>query len=390
MGPARVTVVLLLLGGCRQLLGFEEPTTAATDASIVSDDALADAGVIDVLQDGCTTFSSQLDTCAFTFDTPLSLSGANTYNTTTGVLTTPGGSISPPHVVVTGPAGELDVIVASTVELATTASLRVVGVRPLALVASGDLQIEGTVDLTDGGAGANIDAICAGARGGLGANDNGGGAGGGGGGMQGAGGSGGNGDADGGQSDGGFGGATVALPPGPAGGCNGGRGGSAVGTGGAGGKGGGGILLVSAQQITIAGAINAGGGGGAGGATGSAGGGGGGSGGTIMLEAVMIEITGVVAANGGGGGEGGDAGASGDLGDTGRPSATAALGGSGAAANGGNAANGSAGAQLFGLDASQILAGGGGGGGGGAGFIAVLSSSALVSGVSSPPFVTAP
>lgn len=169
------------------------------------------------------------------------------------------------------------------------------------------------------------------------------------------------------------------------------------------GGGGGGALQVSAGlSITVAagGVIHAGGGPGEGGHgsydhSGPGSGGGGGSGGAILLEAPQVVVQGTLAANGGGGGGGAirflfvdlD---DGDSGQPGQPSAVAATGGAGGKSVEGQAGNGGAGAAATTVDGSAgtFSRSRGGGGGGGAGSIHLRNTSGQValgpSGIVSP------
>lgn len=212
--------------------------------------------------------------------------------------------------------------------LTITGTVTLVGKRPIALVADGDITIDGIVDarglcsgfiagpgggnggsaesepgfpplgyMTGGGSGAAADS--GGGGGGYGSN-------------------GGNGeDAAGGTR---FGNPEITLLVGGAGGGAGGGGGNY----GRGGGGGGALQIVSNTRIVIkTGGINAGGCGGKPGTGTADSGGGGGAGGTILLEAPIITINGTLAANGGGGGGGGGAtagtGSNGALGTTPAP-----------------------------------------------------------------------
>jgi hypothetical protein len=140
------------------------------------------------------------------------------------------------------------------------------------------------------------------------------------------------------------------------GGAGGGGGGSGGNSGGDGGGGGGAVQLVAGGTVRIAGAnhgINASGCGGEGA---SDSGGGGGAGGTILIEAPMIVIDGAgIAVNGGGGG---GAGSNDTDGQPGLLASTAANGGNGSGTGGkGGAAGGTAG-----LPGTYNARGGGGGG----------------------------
>lgn len=343
---------------------------------------------------GCQSFTTHLDTCTQLMPgDPLVLTGSNTYDTDTRVLTTENADVSLPSMVVTTTDGDYVVVFVSTFTMQAGASLRVTGAtndRPLGIVATDAVTIAGAIDLSKNGAGARDDSSCGTQVGKPGQDDNGGAGGGGGGAFAGAGGKGGNGDTDMGASTGGDAGiALTARPMHVMGGCDGGAGGDgATNTKGGAGDGGGAIFIASAVSISISGAgsINASGGGGAGGKGNGGGGGGGGSGGMIVLESKSISIAGKLAANGGGGGEGAD-GADGDPGDPGGLVSTRAAGGSAAAPEGADGGGGGAGNNAAGLAPTQLKKGGGGGGGGGVGFIAIGGSSPTTSGsVISPAF----
>ena len=141
---------------------------------------------------------------------------------------------------------------------------------------------------------------------------------------------------------------------------------------GTGGGGGGAIQISSQREIRVDGAIDAGGGGGGAaqllwltGASGT-GGGGGGSGGAIVLEAALITGTGWLTANGGGGSGGarGDPGGSSGAGQDATVGSTPAKGGA-ALGTGGVGGDGAAGlSPAKAGDASPQNSGAGGGGGG--------------------------
>lgn len=151
----------------------------------------------------------------------------------------------------------------------------------------------------------------------------------------------------------------AAMPSTLRGGCAGSSGAGT--TGGGGGRGGGAVALIS-QSIQIVGTVNASGAAGSGGGLDS-GGGGGGSGGMIVLDAPTVTVSGRVFANGGGAGEGGGGANPGNAGaDPGSPTAPAS-GGGGGAGGGGDGGFGAAG-TVEGEDGSSDTASGGGGGGG--------------------------
>ncbi|UJR81571.1 Glycine-rich cell wall structural protein [Sandaracinus amylolyticus] len=279
------------------------------------------------------------------------------------------------------------------------AELSVTGSLPLAILATGDVEIRGTLDASaalerpgpGGGAGGRPGAIDGsgwgpgrgGAR--MGSFDDGGG---GGGGLCGAGGSGG----AGGDAAGGMGGAAtdaqllIPLRGGSGGGLGlgaTGGGAGATGTFGLGGAGGGGVQISALGRIRIEGAILVGGGGGRAGRSVESGnwgaGGGGGSGGGILLEApeVVFEGSATLGATGGGGGGSASALVSGDDGEDGRVSLTSASGGEGGGAEYGAAGGDSGGGEVLeGRDgeSNETRSANGGGGGGGAGCIVVRTA----------------
>jgi hypothetical protein len=152
---------------------------------------------------------------------------------------------------------------------------------------------------------------------------------------------------------------------------------------GAGGAGGGAVALIAATRITFGDKINASGAGGLGGCTGlgatsqRSGGGGGGSGGMIVLDAPAIVAVnnGVVFANGGGGAEGGAGPSGSGVPEPGAPgnesTAPTTPGTKGTGHEGGDGGDGSAGSLTGGQNAAgqEVKDGGGGAGGGGAGIV---------------------
>lgn len=281
--------------------------------------------------------------------------------------------------------------------LAVEGVLHVAGRRPLVLLASQSVTVEGTIDIAStgrsggpgGGAGGTrgvdgepgLAAGCTGAYSGDAKNtwDATGAAGGS---FLGKGGEGGSGPA----------GAAACAPSRlrPLVGGTGGGGGARYG--GSGGGGGGALQISAGRSITVtaSGVIHAGGGPGEGGHgsydhSGPGSGGGGGSGGAILLEAPQVEVQGTLAANGGGGGGGAirflfvdlD---DGDSGQPGRPSTMAATGGAGGKSIEGQAGNGGAGAAATTAhgSAGTFSRSRGGGGGGGAGSIHLRTTSGQV------------
>jgi hypothetical protein len=381
-------VCLLLVVGCSFDHGqFNGPRI---DGDVIT----VDSPLIDG-PPGCQSFTTHLDTCTQLMPgDPLVLMGANTYDTDDQTLSTGAIDVVLPSTVIVTPTGNYVVVFVSSFTLAAGATLRVTGSdmdRPLGIVATDAVTIQGAIDLSDNGAGARDDNACGPLVGTGGVDDVGGASGGGGGAFAGAGGKGGNGDNDTGISLGANGGTAIAMRPTHIlGGCDGGAGGDGNNdSNGGGGDGGGAIFIASATSLTIntGGSINAGGGGGAGGKSNGGAGGGGGSGGMIVLESPMVTIAGKLAANGGGGGEGAD-GNDGAPGNPGALSAMRAKGGAGGAGEGADGGDGGAGANPAGTAPGQVKKGGGGGGGGGVGFIAIGGSTPVTAtgSVISPAF----
>jgi hypothetical protein len=225
-------------------------------------------------------------------------------------------------------------------------NLRAAGTLPVAFVATGAIELQGVVDLssraaTGDGAGADTNVACHGGE------------------VEGFAGAGGGGGATTGGSGGGANvgyvggvGGDVATGFSPLlGGCSGGM------SGGPAGDGGGGIQLVSATSVTIAGYIDVSGAG----AGSSAGGG---AGGMVIIESPLVVIaSGGIVANGGGGGGGcGTSGADGGNGET------PAVGGtcSDPTRSGGNGGTDTAAAEPGGNGAAGGSTGVAYGGGGGA------------------------
>jgi hypothetical protein len=306
----------------------------------------------------------------------LGMTSVSTDSDCTQVVSQPGGS-------------ELCVI--SGIDIHINDALDATGSRPLVLVATHTLEVNGVIDVSSYrvvnggsvtaehiGAGEAPSALCSGA--GKGGDDGSAGAGGGAGGS--FGGTGGMG-ATGRNGIGGGPGvpASAVIPSFVRGGCAGTAGGNNSGNGrGRGAHGGGAVYLIANVSITISGTVQAGGEGGFGGDVG-AGGGGGGAGGLIGFDAPAVTVTGIVYANGGGGGEGGGANQAGFDGTSSVSATTAEPGGTGNT-NGGDGGQGSVGMMHDG-GTGQTNNNGGGAGGGGAGVIFVHPDATL-GGVVSP------
>ncbi len=276
--------------------------------------------------------------------------------------------------------------------VSTNGAIRIVGSKPLVLVASGDITVNGVIDgqgqcsstvgVGGGGAGGAPKAGNGGAGGGVGGGGAGlvvvpGGGGGGGGGFGDVGGAGAGTSTNanaGGAAGPLFGDFTVSDPV-LSGGGGGGAGGGVV-AGGAGGSGGGAVQIATNANVRIGGSAVLQVGGCHGNRSTGGGGGGGGAGGLVFIEARTIDLSSgaTLAANGGAG-----AGGNGSDGDDGSPDEDAAQGGS-AGGNGSDGGDGGHTGSLFGRPGqtpgnSDTT---GGGGGGAVGRIALKSKSGMV------------
>jgi len=275
------------------------------------------------------------------------------------------------------------VVAGSTVTVAGTVTGT--GTRPLVLLSTGTLTINGTLDVASHRVaaivGAGGDATC---TAGTAPTMSSGGAGGSFGGLGGVGAA--TGGGTGGQPG------PVTAPSALRGGCRGQTG--SGGGGGVGGHGGGAVYLFASTSISVVGSINASGSGGINAnMASSSGGGGGGAGGFIGLESPSVMIAGQVFANGGGGGEASGTGSTGVPGGDSPDASTAAVGGAGGSDYATNGGDGSQGATKAGEAADALCTGNctgmnpnsGGGGGGGAGIIRIITSASSGAGTISPP-----
>ncbi|MEM9489384.1 MAG: hypothetical protein AAGC55_09580 [Myxococcota bacterium] len=288
---------------------------------------------------------------------------------------------------------ELLIVAVTDLDITAQGVLEVTGSRPLVIVASGEIAIQGVLyaGAQDAQSGPGGDSQACQSRGAgspgqtqTADGDMTAGTGGGGGGFGSSGGSGAQ-VPDGGEvMPGGLDSGDDRLSP-LRGGCSGGAGGQYNGAGdGAGGGAGGAVHLIAGDRLIVddGGVVTAPGGGGQGASGTQGGGGGGGSGGAIVLEASELDIRGAITANGGGGGEGRRGGSSSNAGDDGSDdSADSAPGGADGANSGGDGGAGSAGDEMArdgqpGINDTRLLSrrgGGGGGGGGGVGRIRIIA-----------------
>jgi hypothetical protein len=274
--------------------------------------------------------------------------------------------------------GKFCVISGAGLTLPAGNTLRAFGSKPLVLLSTTTIDLQGDVDVSsnhsagpmDIGASANPSTLCTNP---MAATGNSGGFGGS------FGGRGGEGEAL--DGNGGMPTLAVSFPTVLRGGCPGGAGSTTVSdaTPGAGGSGGGAVALIALLKLDFNGKINASGAGGLGGSAQRSGGGGGGSGGMIVLDSPLLTPgpAGVIFANGGGGAEGGagsagvgTAAAGAPGGESTAPTTPGQKGGT-TATDGGDGGDGSSGTVRAGGGATGQPGddGGGGGGGGAAGFI---------------------
>ena len=293
--------------------------------------------------------------------------------TTTSLNTANAPQCEPYHLLNKPTSTEFCVIAAKTVTVGPLGRWNITGTKPLVVIATNSMSIEGVIDAAShrgglSGPGADPTACIAGTTPTM---------------LQGGpGGSFGTVGGDGGGIDVG-----LLVPAGPKagalatlrGGCTGRDGDGA--NGGAAGHGGGAVYLI-ANNLLVSGTINASGASGTGAGL-NAGGGGGGSGGMIGLDAPSLTVSGKIFANGGGGGEGGGGANGGNSGVDAISPTLASDGGAGNASAGGDAGNGAfmTTAAQDGMNGSAS----GGGGGGGAGVIKVFPMKMLGGAVSPPP-----
>jgi hypothetical protein len=268
---------------------------------------------------------------------------------------------------------------------------QITGGLPLIIVATNQLELEGSLDVrahgAQGGPGASVtgasSVFCA--NGPLGVNGLNGGGGGAGGSFHTRGGDGGGGD--GGMNTGTRGGLTYAEPATLRAGCPGtrGLGGSMPGdpAGGAGGA----VYVLGGNKMLLNGTINASGGGGGRGNASKSGGSGGGAGGMIVLWSPTLRGSATLIANGGGGGGGADNGASGGAGSDGT-AITAAPGGDGGSPAVGRGGAGATGTVTGMRGTDDGTGAGGGAGGGGVGYIRLAGDITALSIMASPPVET--
>lgn len=357
--------MLIALAGCRQILGLDSPTLA--DAT--SGDAGGDAGLVTDAPAGCYGASPYTICLAQTPTDSQSYSDGSldTQSCSTGTAMMVNGT-------------SVCVIAARTITV--SGRLVISGVRPLALLATGDLRITGTIDASGVAIGSNgsVPSGCSTTAADGASNVNG--AGGGAGGSFGS--TGGNGGSAGGGGGAGGHAAAPVIPATLQPGCPGGHGGAGSASTSTPGRGGGALYLLGGITLMIAsGAIvDASGTGGAGGRPSKGGGAGGGSGGMILLWSPALTNAGSVFANGGGGGAGADNLIAGNSGGSPSQALVAAAGGTSAGSTAGNGGNGSV---LNGNGQNGSSGSSGGGGGGGAGVIRILSSQTSIGGSVSPP-----
>ena len=377
----RFVFIALALGACSFHPGAlagdaasdQTPHPDAAGQDVYTPDvAIPDVAASDAIEDACVVVSDLgVNLCPMTSPGPaLEISASTSIHTDDG-MTTPANPAIACAMMKGGSTPSVCAIYATSITIDANVTLSATGGKPLVLIATQSIDLEGVLDVAShiGGATgpASPNPSCQ-------AGTNPKNAGGGQGGSYETSGAGG-GDEDGAAGTAGAAGATVSIAK-LAGGCPGANGGG----GGAGGAGGG-VVLISTPSLTIGtgGAIDASGAAGHGAAAGRHGGGGAGSGGLIAINAAIITMNGnaQIFANGSNGGGG----SSSNPASNGADPTGAASGGSGGA-SGGSGGAGATGATR----AAAAVAGhpgtnnndGGGGGGGGAGAIYIRPMSAAV------------
>src|SRR3954471_13370823 len=125
--------------------------------------------------DGCTSFSSIINTCAVGgFGPGVSIAGNKQYNTNTHVLSDDPGGGNPTtpmfrEDLING--GEVTLLVVASVSISGGNHLRVTGTRAFGIVASSSVTLAGDIDASNGGAGARTAAACGTSAGGAGKNN---------------------------------------------------------------------------------------------------------------------------------------------------------------------------------------------------------------------------
>ncbi|MEJ7598325.1 MAG: hypothetical protein WKG01_10480 [Kofleriaceae bacterium] len=387
-------IALAALAGC----SFKPGSGTSDGSAPTGDGSLGDATIVDI--DG-TIEDAPAVTCADFMPRanpqhvePCDVlpGGAWTVSSLLGIYNTDDGTYAGGADPMSYEVGDYRVVSVSAFTVSQGATLRLIGSRPLVVVAWDTIAIAGVIDVSSirsdnfmiDGAGANPgDDACNAAGAGESSQDSGGG---GGGGFGASGGAGGDGKGGNTNNEGGAAGTMVAVPVVVRGGCPGGDGGTGSSRGRAG-SGGGGLQLTAKTSITITGRITAGGAGGDGG-HGDGGGGGGGAGGYLGFDAPSVQLRSgsIVAANGGGGGTGCDGGTGSDGRNGGLDADPAAGGGENATlcAKPEGGGDGGAGTKLTGENGSDSPGDSAGGAGGAVGYVLVWSSSLMAQGLVSP------
>jgi hypothetical protein len=357
--------------------GFNHGTAAGGDARADGDPDAAHDGTADAAPPCEAIASLGVDVCAtMQPGGPIDIATSTTLDTDDGT-TNPSNPAVACIAVASGAMPDACVVLATTFTIDANRTLTVTGKRPLVVIATVSIDVEGKLDASSHASGNTGPGTSSGCTYGRAATSGGGGQGGS---FQSLGGNGS--DQSGASNSSGLAGGVLPMPASLKAGCSGKAGGN---TGGQAGPGGGVVLLAApAMMIGAAGSIDASGGSGQGAAAGNRGGGGAGSGGMIVLDVATITLASgaQVYANGGHGGEGSSTGNQGADGTD----PTDASSGGGGGSGGGSSGNGGAGAHgttAAGNGSSASSGDGGGGGGGGIGWMFVRSSSSVAgSGVS--------
>lgn len=355
-----VATLFLVASACNKLLGIED-FSLAPDANVDAPGVDAQLCYGQGLAPVCLTSPAM---GARTLDAPIDTDAMGTCS----------------DVVAQTTAGAPELCVIAATQISVSATVTVIGSRPLMLLATESITIGGVLDVSSRrsparlGAGANFTGCIAGTA----PLNTASGAGGGAGGTFATRGANGGDGAPAGAVVNNNGSAPPAMVPVTfvRGGCKAQDGGdSGAAQGGLGGASGGAVYLFAGTMIDVQGSIFASGAG-AGSSALHAGGGGGGAGGFIGLEAPTINVLGILAANGANGSGGSGSTAGGGAGADGATTAfatqpAAVAGGATGGGAGGRGATGAVAASIGGTGSTAVTGTAGGGGGGGAGVIYV-------------------
>ena len=172
--------LLLFVSGCFSP-SYNRPTCGPAEecpgslvcVNGVCESARSDADIGDgpidgsFLEDACTRFSRQLDTCGLPLMTDLSIAQAATYNTSTRELRVGGLLTATVSASVNVNGRTVDALLVRDLTIASGVTLRAAGDQPagappFVIIAGGTVTLDdgAAIDVSDGGAGAIANAAC--------------------------------------------------------------------------------------------------------------------------------------------------------------------------------------------------------------------------------------